>query len=270
MSGQVAFYSLATLTNPKLVKIFSQVHGRVPLAMQVYGVEQMGQSGVYHLNFISCDNEGVVQTNRIRKTTFNYGIEKSTLFDRSTLVHQMCRQQVVGQQQKLVVEACALVSQDQVQVVVLEPFIDIVFKKGYPSTPPNILCVKWHSESNISHLMVGNGTYLEVVVMVGTKESNKLDIQFQVSRRLKLNSDAQISSLHWLSANIVFVKVAHRHYYLLDTTKFVAEHETGDNFRESLIAQGSIDFDVSEQTYLNDQSKYSGCLSNTIIGKNNQ
>jgi hypothetical protein len=45
-----------------------------------------------YLNFVSCDNEGVVQTNRIRKSTFNYGIEKNLLFDRSNLVHQLCRQ----------------------------------------------------------------------------------------------------------------------------------------------------------------------------------
>ena len=40
----------------------------------------------------------------------------------------------------------ALVSCEQVLVVVLEPFIDIVFKKQYTTTPPNLLCVKWNCE----------------------------------------------------------------------------------------------------------------------------
>lgn len=61
---------------------------------------------------------------------------------------------------------------------------------------------------------------LEDILMTCRKDGNKVDVDFQVSRRLLLNSEAGISSLHWLSSNILFAKVGRRSYYLLDTTRF--------------------------------------------------
>lgn len=74
--AQLLFYALSPPTAPKLLKSFSHVHQGVPLSLQCFG-EQMGPSGYF--NFVSSGSCGLTQSNRIRKSTFSYGLERNTL-----------------------------------------------------------------------------------------------------------------------------------------------------------------------------------------------
>lgn len=64
---------MKTLTNPKLVKVFSHLHQDCPLSMKMIDSER----------FISSDITGIVQINKIRKSTFSYGMDKKVLFNNS-------------------------------------------------------------------------------------------------------------------------------------------------------------------------------------------
>lgn len=112
--------------------------------------------------------------------------------------------------------AFAMCTVNKVMVVVVKPFIDLVFKRQFEGEHGMFL--KWKADSPM--LTIGYGWTLENIVVVVEKQENKVDIQFKVHSRLELNAHDRVSAMHWMSSNILFAKVDKQRYYLLDTTKF--------------------------------------------------
>lgn len=60
-------------------------------------------------------------------------------------------------------------------VVVLEPFIDVVFKRHY--SVEALFQVRWHSDRDRHQLMVAHDNTLELIQLSIHKEHNKIDLQ---------------------------------------------------------------------------------------------
>lgn len=68
-----------------------------------------------------------------------------------------------------------------------------------------------------------------------------------------LRAEVRIDALHWLSANIIFVKVDRLEYYLIDTQRFqttTTSHGFDDGvFKAALVAQGLLETELADQKY---------------------
>ena len=111
------------------------------------------ESPNYLVTLCSADSSGIVQLQKVRKSTFSYGLEKSPLFNKTQgVIYQMERMQIrmTRSSPNQFLEAIGMVNAEQAMVVVVEPFVDIVFKRVYRATSPKMsrLQLAWRGMSD--------------------------------------------------------------------------------------------------------------------------
>lgn len=105
--------------------------------------------------------------------------------------------------------------------------------------------------------------------------------RFEIVSHLTLKNENSVDSLHWLSKNVVFLKVDKLTYYLLDTTKFKpgdkplpSEDEdleySPDLLNNALVATGIFDNELADFKYPWENHTQLYLHNYTIVSKNNK
>ena len=97
------------------------MHDAIPISMAMCN----GQKN-FLLTFLSCDSAGKISLMKIRKNMLTYGVDKTSLMEGGFGV---CHQCEAATNKEL--QLAALAFRDAVIVIVVEPCIELLFKKSY-------------------------------------------------------------------------------------------------------------------------------------------